>query len=344
MPMNKPRLRVNMISETTFTVRGHGVHTAFIEMTKGVTARPELDVVVNKFRKADVTHIQTIGLYSALHLLSPRGGKKVISVHVIPDSLIGSIKGAEKVAWLSKAYLKWFYGKADMLLPVSEETQNSLKKEMGLKNPSQVLFNTVNSVEYITTSSDKAVARKKLNIAQDAFVVMGNGQVQPRKRFDSFIAAAKQLPDVTFIWVGGIPFKRLGADYEHMQQLIQDAPNNVTVTGVIELAEVRTYLAASNAFFLPSDQENHPLSLLEAAASSLPLIVRDIPQYDSAFGDHVLRGDDTSFIMIIKRLITDKPYYKQAVAGAQTIARRFDTPKAAQQLSQLYTDLTKEKN
>ena len=340
--MNKPRLRVNMISETTFTVRGHGVHTAFVEMTKGISALPELDVVVNKFRKADVTHIQTIGLYSALQLLSPFGGKKVVSVHVIPDSLIGSIKGAEKVAGLSKAYLKWFYGKADMLLPVSEETQNSLKKEMGLKNPSQVLFNTVNSVEYITTPSDKAAARKKLKIAADAFVVMGNGQVQPRKRFDSFVATAKQLPDVTFIWVGGIPFKRLGADYEHMQALIHNAPKNVTVTGVIELEEVRAYLAAADAFMLPSDQENHPLAMLEAAASSLPIVVRDIPQYDSAFGNNVLRGDDTSFVTLIKKLTTDKKFYNEAVKGSQIIAKRFDTPEAAKTLLSIYTDLVKE--
>ena len=328
-----------MISETTFTVRGHGVHTAFIEMTKGVKMRPELDVVVNKFRKADVTHIQTIGLYSALHLLSPWGGKKVISVHVIPDSLIGSIKGAEKVAWLSKAYLKWFYGKADMLLPVSNETQNSLKNEMKLTNPSQVLFNTVNSVEYITTALDKQAARKKLGIKPDTFVVMGNGQVQPRKRFDTFVEAAKALPEVTFIWVGGIPFKNLGADHKHMQHLMDTSPDNVTVTGVIELDAVRAYLTSADAFFLPSDQENHPLALLEAAASGLPMVVRDIPQYDSAFGNDVLRGTDKTFVDIIKQLMSDKAFYAKAVKGSKLVAKRFDTPNAGKELLAIYTSL-----
>ncbi len=337
--MNKPRLKINMISETTFTIRGHGVHTAFIEMTKGIKMRPELDVIVNKFRKADITHIQTIGLYSALHLISPRGGKKVISVHVIPDSFIGSIKGAEKFASLSKAYLKWFYGKADMLLPVSEETGDALKSQLGLSNPKQVLFNTVNRVEYVKTAQEKTAARTQLGIKDGQFMVIGNGQVQPRKRFDSFVAVAKQLPDVKFIWVGGIPFKRLGADYEHMQNLIQTTPSNVTVTGVIELDAVRQYLTAADAFMLPSDQENHPLAMLEAAASSLPIVVRDIPQYDSAFGNDVLRGTDTNFVSIIERLIKDKTYYKQAVAGSQKIAHRFDTPQAGQKLLVIYTGL-----
>lgn len=328
-----------MISETTFTVRGHGVHTAFIEMTKGVSSLPELDVIVNKFRKAEITHLQTIGLYSALHLLSPRGGKKVVSVHVIPDSLIGSIKGAEKVARLSRAYLKWFYGKADMLLPVSEETEKSLKEDMGLRNRSQVLFNTVNSVEYITTSLDKETTRKSLGIKPDEFVVMGNGQVQPRKRFDTFVAVAKQLPDIKFIWVGGIPFKNLGADHKHMQELMDNAPENVTITGVIELEEVRKYLKSANAFFLPSDQENHPLALLEAAASNLPMVVRDIPQYDSAFGNDVLRGDDSTFTAIIKKLVSDKNYYSKAVEGSKLVAKRFDTPNAAKELLRIYTEL-----
>lgn len=210
---------------------------------------------------------------------------------------------------------------------------------MGLKNPSHVLFNTVNSVEYITTKADRMAARDKLSIKQDDFVVMGNGQVQPRKRFDSFVAAAEALPDVKFIWVGGIPFKRLGADYDKMQGLINNAPSNVIVTGVIELEEVRQYLMSANAFFLPSDQENHPLALLEAAASSLPMVVRDIPQYDSAFGNHVLRGNDSSFVTIIKKLSADKKYYAEAVKGAQTVAKRFDTPQAAQELLKIYTDL-----
>jgi 1,2-diacylglycerol-3-alpha-glucose alpha-1,2-galactosyltransferase len=231
-----------------------------------------------------------------------------------------------------------------MLLPVSEETQRSLKEDMRLTNPSQVLFNTVNSVEYITTATDKAAARKKLNIPADAFVVMGNGQVQPRKRFDSFVEVAKQLPDVKFIWVGGIPFKRLGADYEKMQKLMDTAPKNVIVTGVIELEEVRAYLAASDAFMLPSDQENHPLAMLEAAASGLPMVVRDIPQYDSAFGDDVLRGDDTTFASLIKKLSTDKKFYDQAVTGSKKIAARFDTPNAAKELLSIYTALVQEKS
>jgi len=204
------------------------------------------------------------------------------------------------------------------------------------------LFNTVNSVEYITTALDKEAARKKLGIKPNEFVVMGNGQVQPRKRFDTFVAVAKELPDVTFIWVGGIPFKSLGADHKHMQELMDTAPKNVTVTGVIELEEVRNYLKASDAFMLPSDQENHPLAMLEAAASELPIVVRDIPQYDSAFGNDIIRGTDESFAVIIKKLATNKAYYMEAVEGSKLIAKRFDTPNAAQELLKVYTDLVED--
>ena len=123
---------------------------------------------------------------------------------------------------------------------------------------------------------------------------------------------------------------------------MDNAPNNVTVTGVIELEEVRAYLAAADAFMLPSDQENHPLAMLEAAASGLPMVVRDIPQYESAFGNDVIRGDDKSFADLIKKLSTDKKFYDQAVAGSQRVAKRFDTPQAAQTLLKIYTDLQKE--
>src|SRR5688572_15073425 len=107
-------LKVNMISESTFTVQGHGVHTAFQEMTDALRASGQADVVVNKFRRGvNITHIQTFGPYSLLHLWFG-SGKKVVSVHVVPDSLVGSIAGAKYFYGLAKLYMRLFYGRADL--------------------------------------------------------------------------------------------------------------------------------------------------------------------------------------------------------------------------------------
>jgi 1,2-diacylglycerol-3-alpha-glucose alpha-1,2-galactosyltransferase len=336
--MNEKR-KINMVSESTFTVQGHGVHTAFEEMTHALQARPDTDVKVNNFRRgADITHIQTFGPYSLLHLWFG-SGKKVVSVHVVPDSLVGSIAGAKHFYGLAKWYMKLFYGRADLLLSVSRMVDDILHSQLHIKKPTKVLYNTVDMATYQTTPADKAAARKKLKIAPDAFMVVGNGQIQPRKRFDLFCKVAQELPDMQFIWVGGIPFKHLGADYNHMQQLVDQKPANVTVTGVIMHDNVKAYLQAADVLFLPSDQENHPMAVLEAAGVGLPIVVRDLPEYDDTFKDDVVRGTDSSFTTLIGRLKTDEAFYKVATQGAQAIASRFDSHAGGEQLMQAYKEV-----
>lgn len=335
----QPKLKINMISESTFTVQGHGVHTAFLEMTEALAARPNVDVAVNTFRRhADITHIHTFGPYSLLHLLFG-SGKKVISVHVVPDSLVGSIAGAKYFYGLAKWYMRLFYNRADLLLPVSKMVDNILRTQLHIKKPTTLLYNTINMNAYAPTPNDKVAARAALHIADDVRVVVGNGQIQPRKRFDAFCVAAKALPEVRFIWIGGIPFKHLGADYNRMQKMLDSKPANVSVTGVINHGDVRRYLQAADIFFLPSEQENHPMAVLEAAGAGLPIVVRDIHEYDDTFEQDVIRGDDTTFVTILSRLGTDEAFRRSAIQGAQHIAERFDSSEGAERLLQAYKNI-----
>ena len=50
----------------------------------------------------------------------------------------------------------------------------------------KVLYNTINMSRYKHSAAEKKSARKKLGLKDDDFVVMGNGQVQPRKTFGYF--------------------------------------------------------------------------------------------------------------------------------------------------------------
>lgn len=329
------KLRVNMISESTFTVKGHGVHTAFVEMTAALEARDDVDVKVNTFRSSDIIHIQTVGLYSLMHLLFGRG-KKVISVHVIPDSFVGSLVGVKYWYGLSVWYLRFFYGRADRLLAVSEVVKQTLQGQLKINKPIEVAYNTVDRHKYEHTQDDKVSARKALNIDINKKVVVGNGQVQPRKRYDVFIDAAKSMPDVLFIWIGGIPFKNLGADFKKMEELIESAPENVITTGVIDLEEVKKYFWAADVFFLPSNQENHPLAVVEAAASGLPILVRDIKEYDASFGQDIVRGNDETFVQLLNRLLTDERFAKKAIEGSQNIIKRFDNVAGGERLMSAY--------
>ncbi len=305
-------------------------------MTHALESRADTDVAVTKFRRgAHITHIQTFGPYSLLHLWFG-AGKKVVSVHVVPDSLVGSIAGAKHFYGLAKWYMRLFYGRADLLLSVSKMVDDTLHSQLRIKKPTQVYYNTVDMATYKTTPSDKATARKRLKLPTQKQIVVSCGQIQPRKRFDLFCKAASKLPDTQFIWIGGIPFKHLGADYSHMQQLVDQKPANVTVTGVIVHENVKQYLQAADVFFLPSEQENHPMAVLEAAGVGLAIVVRDISEYDDTFKNDVVRGTDTTFAPLIKRLGADVDFYQKAVQGSKAIAARFDSHAGGDLLMQAY--------
>lgn len=332
-----------MVSESEISVRGHGVHTAYLELTNALQDKDDCDVVVNQFLrplKADITHIHTIGLPSLLKLFFG-SGKKVISAHVVPASLVGSIAGAHVWLPVAKAYMKFFYRRGDKVLAVSNMVAKILENDLGVKREKiAVLYNTIDTSNYYTTPSDKKAVREKLGIKAKDFVVVGNGQIQPRKRFDSFVNMAKHLPDVKFIWVGGIPFKNVGADYKKMQGLIDNVPTNVKVTGVIELDQVKAYLQAADIFVLPAEQENHPMAVIEAAAAGLPIVLRDIPEYDDTFADDFMRSDsDNAFVGAIRKLREDKNTYAKYKKGAEAIAKRFDSKAGAEKLIKIYEEL-----
>jgi len=336
---------INVISDSAFTVQGHGVHTAYTEHLEGLKKySPNLEVHTNeKGLKADIVHIHTVGYYGMRFLLS-RKCLVFVSAHVVPDSFVGSLVGAKLWYPFAKMYLKWFYNRADGVFAVSQEVADQLKK-MKVKSPIYVVPNMLDTKSFANSPKKKAHARNKLKIAKDKFVVVCSGQVQPRKRVDSFLACAKALTDIKFIWVGGIPFKRAAANYSEMQKVMQTAPDNVIFTGVIKHEEVVAYYQASDAFFLPSEQETFGIVMIEGASAGLPVLLRDNDQYKITFKDWYLSAhDDNGFIKTIKRLSEDTKYYKMAVDKSSKIAERYDTKTVMKQINSIYnTDLEKNK-
>jgi 1,2-diacylglycerol-3-alpha-glucose alpha-1,2-galactosyltransferase len=339
--MNK-KIRVNMVSESDISVQGHGVHTAYEEIAAALERRDDVTVIRGEFGAlvdCDVVHLHTLGTH-VWRKLYQKGPKKVISAHVVPASFIGSIILAKYWAGVARWYMRWIYNRADKVLAVSGTVASILHNDLDVPQEKiETFYNTINMRQYATTPAEKAAARKRLAIPAEQFVVLGNGQVQPRKRLDVFVEMATALPDVTFIWVGGIPFKQLGADYNRMQHLIEEAPSNLIITGVIAHEAVRDYLCAADVFCLPAEQENHPMCVLEAAGAGLPIVLRDIPEYDDTFNQDALRCTDDMFISSIVKLRQDAAFNDEWKQRSARIAERFDSDAAADRLVKLYRQL-----
>ncbi len=295
-------LRVGIFSESVITFDGHGVHTAFIECQNLLRRAAEVQLVNPwELASSDVLHVHSAGP-GALALLLSHTGPKVVSAHLTADSFLGSIQYASHFKGAIEKYLKFFYEQADLILAVSPSTKSYLQEQLHIGKP-------VNEL------------RVKFHWLPQRPVILGVGQIQPRKGIDDFVAVARAMPAADFVWVGGFLFGPLSADRDRLQDLVQSAPRNLLFTGKLKRELLYEYYVAADVFLFPSHQETFGLAILEASMAGLPLVVRDLPSYRSVFGDSYIAVRDNDYTSAVSSLIDDRErfglYSKKALAAAE---------------------------
>lgn len=327
-------LRINLISESALSIRGHGVDTAFREDQALLHTLDTVEVTTNSWRKADVQHAHTLGPLAVSQLMRARG-RSVVTAHITAGCLHASLLG--DYFW-EKPFLQYAtacYNLAGAVLAVNKQTITELR-HLGVMRPIIFAPNTidVNSIQALVPKRN--AARAHLGFPEHAQLVVGVGQMQPRKGIKTFIHCASLMPDVTFCWVGGQIFGPATASYFPTRRSALRAPRNIIFAGQRARSEVFSYLASADVFFLPSYHENCPMAVLEAAATGLPLVLRDLPQYLELFGNASLYGSEDMFPAIIRRCLTDESLKADLSDHALQLAKRFDSKSKAERLLSLY--------
>lgn len=324
---------VNLVSETVDGCKGHGVHTAFVQ-TRNALVRAGVEVRVNASERCDIVHIETMGLSSLFRLLRARE-RAVVTAHIVPESLVGSFILAPLWLPIGAAYMHAFYSLADEVLAVSPEVRDGLQR-MKLKVPVRVVPNAVDVERFTPQQGWREEMREREGVAPDAFVAICAGQIQPRKGIDAFIETARAMPEVTFVWVGGMPFRRLTAHYAHMVDAVAKAPANCHFVGDADYSDMPKWYASADCLFFPSIQETFGLAIVEAAAAGLPLVLRDISTYGPLFGEAYLPADTGSFASAIALLRDDESERARYADMSRALADRFDTARLAENLIKVY--------
>lgn len=331
-------MKVHVISETEYLVQGNGVHTAFVDHVELLKEQEDISVVVNEKGYGDVFHSHTYGPYyfwKGRHYK----GRRVLTVHVIPDSIKGSIPIWQLWYPFVKWYFKQVYSYADVCIAISPFVQKAIVE---LKANTNILpiYNPIPLERWRRTEERRVIGRERLRIQSNDFVVLGVGQLEKRKGVEDFIDIAAANPDVRFIWVGGRPFGALTAGIRSINELIKNASKNLTFTGLMELKDMPFVYAASDLFLFPSYQENCPLAPLEAAASDIPVIFKDIEEYVSLYkSDYLKAKNNQEFIEFVKKMNCDKVFYKEGVSISRQLVKQFDRTEIRTQLILLYQNL-----
>lgn len=328
-------MRINVISETPYFPKGHGVHTAFLNQVEMLKSADQ-HVLVNSNKKADIVHAHTIGPYSLYKI--KRNHPSVITAHLVPESLVQSLRLGRFGKTLSTIYLRQVYNSADLILAVGEEVKSELLK-IGVKKRIEIFSNPLNTSHFHSNPTLRSKGRALLKIEDAEKVVLGVGQVQSRKGIEDFIMVAKELPEIIFIWIGGTPFKAL-TDQTGLSSLLNHLPQNVRFPGLFPYESMPSIYNACDVLFFPSYQETQGMVILEAGAAQKPVLVRDLPEYRAIYHKGYLTGlNQKDFITILKKLFHDKKYYDHSASEAYALSQQFSFKALSQKLITLYTSL-----
>ncbi len=331
-------MKVHIVSESMFVMKGTGVHTAFLDHVQLLREKDDIEVVINGEGWGDVFHSHTYFLY---YLWKGRKykGRRVFTAHVIPDLIKGSFPLWKLFYPFVRWGLKTVYQYADVCIAISPMVEKAIR-ETGADTRIVKIYNPINTEIWKRTEEMRTEGRKILGLSNNDYVVLGVGQLQGRKGVEDFLDIAEAIPEARFVWAGGRPFGVLTEGMIRINERFRKAGPNVIQAGQIELERMPFIYAASDLMIFPSYQETFGLAPLEAAASGMPVIFRDIEVYKLLYENPYLKASTIDqFTVLIKRMMNDKNFYEEGLSISNKLLTQFDKNKIREEFISLYKSL-----
>ncbi len=173
----------------------------------------------------------------------------------------------------------------DYMIACSHGVAKSLIKEGIRKNKVHVIHNTTEIPKNFSTISGDNV-RIKFEIKDKIILGISSWFHKERKGFDVLFESFSKLDERFVLLIIGIPKENQNEVYEYASTFGIDN-ERIIMPGFID--HIYEYYKAMDIFLLPSRSEGFSLALLEAAATSLPIIASSIPGNDE-FIEHRKNG------------------------------------------------------
>ncbi|UCH59955.1 MAG: glycosyltransferase [Anaerolineales bacterium] len=260
----------------------------------------------------DVVHVHHPFLSGsiALRYCRPRGLPIVFTNHTRYDLYAQAyIPGLPEVFGVTalEAIMPAFCRACDLVIAPSPGMKSVLEK-FGVTSHIDVVPNGVNLAPFKKPTQPKD--RSEFGFQPDDILLIYVGRLGPEKNLPfllrSFAGAAQAYDNIRLILVGDGPEKdNLQDRVRHMQ-----LSHSVFFTGMLEYAQLPGYLTMADAFVTASVTEVHPLSVIEAMASGLPVLGIQSPGVgdtivDGITGFLVPEQDFASYTAKLVRLATD---------------------------------------
>ena len=283
----------------------------------------------------DAVHINTVFPGSAVEAVIARlRGKTVIYYgHSTMEDFRHSFKGSNFLAPVFRGWIKFCYRLGDVILTPTAYSR-SLLLRYGIKKPIVVLSNGIDLKQFKPDGEKRKLFRQTYHLKDDEKVILSVGHYIERKGILEFLEMARKMPEVKFIWFGYTSPKLIPA---RIQKAIDEAPDNVIFPGYVEPKELTQAYQGCDLFCFMSHEETEGIVVLEALASKIPVLVRDIPVYEGWLrnGVNVYKASDTDEFAVLAGKILDGQVPDLTEQGWKT-ARERSFPEIAVRLKGIY--------
>jgi L-malate glycosyltransferase len=229
----------------------------------------------------------------------------------------------------------------DRVISVSAELGRNLVRHVSPRKV--VVVRNGLDLESIHSHLSVSEAKRNLGIPEGCLVMGYAGRLEPVKRLDLLVAAARlvaaRLPETRFVIVGE------GREGPRLQQLVAASRLGDRVWFLGHRDDIHDVMRAFDLFVLCSDHEGLPMVLLEALYLGVPVVARRVGGIPEVLGDGlggvlVDSGDPPQLAESCVRLLTNSGLRNQlARAGVSRVTDAFSAERTASEVTSLYLSL-----
>jgi len=284
-------LKILLYSGLLYLVNKSGVGEA-VRHQKLALEQLNVSCTTNIRDDFDAIHLNTIFPDSLImsRWAKWRGKKVVYYAHSTMEDFRNSFRGSNWLAPIYKYWIKHCYNSGDLIITPTDYSK-ALLESYGLKRPIFSLSNGVDIEFFAQNQEARNRFREKYRLKEEDKAIISVGHYIERKGILDFVKIAEQMPEYQFYWFG---YTNLNLVPYIVKKAITNALPNIHFPGYVDRNELRDAYCGSDLFAFLTYEETEGIVLLEALASKVPILIRDIPIYANWLtdGENVYKGEN----------------------------------------------------
>jgi len=289
--------------------------------------------------KIDIFHTEYI-----LPFFIPKGVKVVTHIHDVSFKVYRRMILKKDLFFLD-LLIPRSLRRSDKIIAVSQFTKDEiLRFYPEAKDKVEVVFNSINLLEQVTTEELKRAIQKKYQLPEKFILYIGT--LQPRKNIPILVEAYAKIKNE----IQGVKLVLAGNKNAHnFDEKIEAAlmknglnGDDVRFSGFIDTKDKAIVYEMAQIFVFPSLYEGFGIPILEAMSVGTPVVASDIAPHREVAEDAVLFFNPDSVEELAKKcetLINDDVLHKALAAKGKEQAQKFSWKTSAGRMVEIFESL-----